>query len=237
MSQINARVRHKRDTSANWTSQNPVLLSGELIVVDTDSGEVRFKIGDGVKTYTQLPFQDEVVRGLISTSTSECKADAAAKLEEAKAYADEHLQEVAGDTITWDGNTEGLPTYQSQYYRIASAPAESEINSGKFTLSDGTEVEFTASDISASRTDMYIAKDSTEIFFYYNDDPEIEGTYVPSNLRSLTLDGYTGFTMKKLKEEYLPAHAHDDLYYSKDEIDNLELITIDDIDAICGGSI
>lgn len=50
------RIRHKKDTSANWTSKNPVLLDGELILVTTDSGETRFKIGDGVKTYTQLPF-------------------------------------------------------------------------------------------------------------------------------------------------------------------------------------
>lgn len=64
--QFNARIRWKRDTSANWTSNNPVLLNGEIIIVDTDSGEMRFKIGDGVKTYTQLPFEDEVVRNLIN---------------------------------------------------------------------------------------------------------------------------------------------------------------------------
>ena len=61
------RIRHKKDTSANWTSKNPVLLDGELIMVTTNSGETRFKIGDGVKTYTQLPFQDEVVRNSISS--------------------------------------------------------------------------------------------------------------------------------------------------------------------------
>lgn len=74
MSQINARVRHKRDTSSNWTTRNPVLLDGELIIVDTDSGETRFKIGDGVKTYTQLPFQDEIVRGMIPTTASDVDA-------------------------------------------------------------------------------------------------------------------------------------------------------------------
>lgn len=68
--QFNARIRWKRDTSANWTSNNPVLLNGEIIIVDTDSGEMRFKIGDGVKTYTQLPFEDEVVRNLININTS-----------------------------------------------------------------------------------------------------------------------------------------------------------------------
>lgn len=32
-------------------------------------------------------------------------------------------------------------------------------------------------------------------------------------------------------------HHHNDLYYQKSEIDSLELITVEDIDAICGGSI
>ena len=59
---FNARIKHKRDTSANWTAQDPVLLNGELIVVDTTSGEMRFKIGDGTKRYSQLPFQDEILR-------------------------------------------------------------------------------------------------------------------------------------------------------------------------------
>ena len=30
-----ARVMHKRDASANWTSNDPVLLNGEIIIVDT----------------------------------------------------------------------------------------------------------------------------------------------------------------------------------------------------------
>lgn len=66
--ELKTRIKWRRDTSANWTSNNPVLLDGEVIVVDTDSGETRFKIGDGVKTYTQLPFEDEAVRNLINNT-------------------------------------------------------------------------------------------------------------------------------------------------------------------------
>lgn len=58
----NTRIKNKRDTSANWESKNPVLLNGEIAIVDTASGETRFKIGDGTKKYTQLPFQDEIMR-------------------------------------------------------------------------------------------------------------------------------------------------------------------------------
>src|SRR5699024_1442633 len=49
------------DTVANWESNNPILLDGEIIIVDIGEGETRFKIGDGTSTYTQLPFQDEYV--------------------------------------------------------------------------------------------------------------------------------------------------------------------------------
>lgn len=59
---FNARIKNRRDTSANWTAQDPVLLNGEIIAVDIASGETRFKIGDGTKKYSQLPFQDEILR-------------------------------------------------------------------------------------------------------------------------------------------------------------------------------
>ena len=48
-----SRIKMKRDTSANWNTNNPILLNGEIIIVDTEAGETRYKIGDGVKTYSQ----------------------------------------------------------------------------------------------------------------------------------------------------------------------------------------
>ena len=66
MSNFNARIKLKRDTAVNWTVNNPVLLNGEIILIDTDSGELRAKVGDGTKTYTQLPFTDEILRNLIT---------------------------------------------------------------------------------------------------------------------------------------------------------------------------
>lgn len=64
--QIYSRIKLKRDTSANWTSANPIILNGEIILVDTQEGELRAKIGDGTKTYTQLPFSDEILRSLLT---------------------------------------------------------------------------------------------------------------------------------------------------------------------------
>lgn len=62
----NVRTTQPRDTSANWTQYDPVLRNGEIIIVDTDAGEVRYKVGDGAKKYSQLPFDDEAVRALIT---------------------------------------------------------------------------------------------------------------------------------------------------------------------------
>ena len=62
-----SRIQNKRDTSANWTKNNPIILNGEIILVDTAEGELRAKIGDGTKTYTQLPFSDEALKSLINT--------------------------------------------------------------------------------------------------------------------------------------------------------------------------
>ena len=62
----NVRIQNKRDTAANWETNNPVLLNGELIIVDTNAGDTRFKIGNGSKTYTQLPLQDEGLYSVLS---------------------------------------------------------------------------------------------------------------------------------------------------------------------------
>ena len=67
MGTLNARFQHKRDTSQNWTKADPVLLEGEIIIVDTQNGEKRTKTGDGKKKYTELPFDDEAVRNLVNS--------------------------------------------------------------------------------------------------------------------------------------------------------------------------
>ena len=65
----------KRDTSANWTANDPVLLDGEIIIVDTAAGDVRYKVGDGSKKYSQLPFTDEAIIESIPTKTSDITND------------------------------------------------------------------------------------------------------------------------------------------------------------------
>lgn len=64
---LEVRIKHKRDTSANWTAKNPVLLYGEIIFVETDDG-VKTKIGDGATTYNNLPFTDELLKSYMATN-------------------------------------------------------------------------------------------------------------------------------------------------------------------------
>lgn len=43
-----ARFQFRKDTTANWQTVNPILLDGEMGIEETDSGNLMFKIGDGV---------------------------------------------------------------------------------------------------------------------------------------------------------------------------------------------
>lgn len=67
---IQATVKNRTDTATNWTQKNPVLAEGEIIVVQTSAGETRLKIGDGVKTFTQLPYTDEQIYNNVVTSVN-----------------------------------------------------------------------------------------------------------------------------------------------------------------------
>ena len=48
------RIQHARDTLANWQSENPVLLEGEIGFVTDDAG--LFKLGNGVTRWNSLPW-------------------------------------------------------------------------------------------------------------------------------------------------------------------------------------
>lgn len=65
MSELRVKVVYRNDTTANWTAHaDVVLLKGEAGVEFLDNGQVKIKIGDGVKTWAELPYfkgnEDEV---------------------------------------------------------------------------------------------------------------------------------------------------------------------------------
>ena len=63
---LNVRISLKYDTYANWIANNPVLKVGEMALctvptedihgVSTELPAVLAKVGDGVSTYSTLPF-------------------------------------------------------------------------------------------------------------------------------------------------------------------------------------
>jgi hypothetical protein len=61
------RIQLRRDTAANWTSSNPVLRAGEL-GIETDT--LKFKIGNGSSTWTQITNYANVTSTGLSSSLS-----------------------------------------------------------------------------------------------------------------------------------------------------------------------
>lgn len=53
---LNTRIALKIDTTANWGASTLVLLKGEPAYEITESGAVKMKIGDGVKTFSELTY-------------------------------------------------------------------------------------------------------------------------------------------------------------------------------------
>lgn len=63
MSTLTAKIQLRRDTSANWATNNPILLAGEVAfttdVFYSGTDQQRFKIGDGIQTWSQLDYVPE----------------------------------------------------------------------------------------------------------------------------------------------------------------------------------
>lgn len=49
----------------NWENSNPIILDGEIIIVEALNGELRFKIGNGADHYIDLPFMDQPLRDYV----------------------------------------------------------------------------------------------------------------------------------------------------------------------------
>lgn len=51
-----ARIKHRKDTTANWNSKNPILLDGEFGFEVLANGSGKFKVGDGITAWVNLPY-------------------------------------------------------------------------------------------------------------------------------------------------------------------------------------
>ena len=102
MAEYNARIKHKRDTDVNWADADPVLLNGEIIVVDTMDGHVRKKVGDGIQRYSHLPFDDEQLAGVVQSLTNAQKEQARTNIGAGQPVFAVNLTEVEIDNYTAD---------------------------------------------------------------------------------------------------------------------------------------
>ena len=132
--------------------------------------------------------------------------------------ASEYFETVGGDTLTWDGNTEGLTGVDLDGAGTNTHYLVSEITPTTEALAGG--VVLTAS--GASVTDVYdtgvglIVIGSFTCFIVHENavGVDIDGLFFPKagiyiatggeGEISLTINGYTGFTTTKLKKEYIP---------------------------------
>ncbi len=101
-----SRFQNKRDTAANFTTNNPVLLDGELVVVDTGSGVTRLKSGDGSSKFSALPYLDEPIYNKIPVaSTIAGKAPGTAAVGSSTKYAREDHVHPKQTTVSGNAGT------------------------------------------------------------------------------------------------------------------------------------
>lgn len=121
----------------------------------------------------------------------------------------EILETVGGDTLTWDGNTEGLDTYSNVYYRVSDvSPTMNDfVNGGTIKKSDGTIIEFKNyhANEDMGKINIYMG----EIYVFLTEQNGIPAGVYFRNLNgayvtSFTINGYTGFPKEQVKQEYLP---------------------------------
>ena len=78
---LNTRIRLKYDTLANWTSNNPVLLAGELAIVEVPNNvdpihnapAILMKVGDGTSTFTELGWSSALAADVYSWAKAATK--------------------------------------------------------------------------------------------------------------------------------------------------------------------
>lgn len=56
MKSIKSHVAMKYDTYKKWMEQNPLLLKGEIAIVEIANDIIKLKVGDGERRFSDLPF-------------------------------------------------------------------------------------------------------------------------------------------------------------------------------------
>lgn len=56
--ELKTRIKLRKDLEANWVSANPVLLDGEISIVNAGSKGLRIKLGNGTSKFNELQYLD-----------------------------------------------------------------------------------------------------------------------------------------------------------------------------------
>lgn len=57
--EFNVRIKGKIDTQTNFEASQEIYLDGELLTVKMNNGGIKFKVGDGFSTFSELKYTDE----------------------------------------------------------------------------------------------------------------------------------------------------------------------------------
>lgn len=124
---------------------------------------------------------------------------------------------IGGDTLTWDGNTEGLVSDQSGlFYKVSSDTPDVIEKMCSITIGDGSGSE--TFDAMFYEVVEGAFGDSNGVVFVVKEDgvgKDVDGVTFPETgiymlrenavwIYSLTIPGYTGFTKEVIKQEVLP---------------------------------
>lgn len=156
--------------------------------------------------------------------TDEQKAQARANIEAVdnwKDLKDKPVTVSGGDTLTWDGNTEGLENADGIGWIVSDkVPTMSDLANGGVivgTMSDGStmSIPFTASEVVDVDGDgSFIAiKDVVNVFNFEHHYGVAFMKNETAYISSFTIPGYTGFGKEVLKPDILPEHLQFGIVY------------------------
>lgn len=192
---INAKHQQRHDTEANWTSKDPVLLDGEMGFV---TGTQKYKIGDGISKWSALAYHTSL------TDTEKSKLDGIATGAN-KTTVDSALSSTSTNPVqnkvintALSGKANSSHTHDDRYY------TETEINSKLSEKANTNHTHNQYYDSGVTRTaNTFLAAPNGK-----------DGT---ASFRVLAAADIPTITKSKISDF---AHSHNDLYYSKTDVDN-----------------
>lgn len=176
---LKTRIKQRRDTVANWTQNNPVLLKGEIAIVEDTDGAIRFKVGDGSKTFSALAYTDEKLKAEIATKGNKLaeagsetipvyiKSDGTASA--IKRITEKHVDWSTNANEYRMGNISPLMTAMSPYHAVNrfAIPNPAGITIEYSNDNQNTWIDYGATDVekmnltSNNRTAFYFGKKSS----------------------------------------------------------------------------